>query len=330
MTDYVAVKTAEYNDPNAVNPNHPEIMGWVMRVTTHSNAETGDSYDTFEFIYPMANAVVIPSLTGKGKGTPYGDRPLTSINLQGESLKKISIKLGFSELLNQSPKDGTFTFPVTPERITATFPHAHWTPITIGVGEILIPGVSMLESIEWTSFFPKVWDSDYCVASAPGEEENWSINDQDEYQGNLEPSRAIINLIETQRLSLVCKLIVGGGIWADDVVIDNFSYSHMPGELDDYEYNIRFKRARIPKITTIATPVPTTPDKDDWRLGDGTNSNGVAIEELAMETIVPDERINEGENRGGNNLTNLGILAPYNWRTPVTPTGGGIEVIEAE
>jgi hypothetical protein len=141
---------------------------------------------------------------------------------------------------------GDIKFPVMPEEFGADFTHEYWTPRVVGLGEIIMPGGQSMETISWDSFFPRHYDMDY-VNIAPTELED--------------PKSLTARIIWTMRFKMNCMLLVGGGIWNDQVVITNFTYRHKAGEVDDIYYTIALKRYRAPIVTT--SPAPDSV-KDRW------------------------------------------------------------------
>jgi hypothetical protein len=134
---------------------------------------------------------------------------------------------------------GDIRFPVMPEEFGADFTHEYWTPRVVGLGEIVMPGGQSMETISWDSFFPAYYDDDYVGIPADLLEDPKSIT---------------ARLIWTMRFKMNCMLIVGGGIWTDQVVITNFNYRHKAGEIDDIYYTISLKRYRAPVVSTSINP----------------------------------------------------------------------------
>lgn len=125
-----------------------------------------------------------------------------------------------------------------------------------------------METISWDSFFPSQYDADYCSVTA----------------AELEDPRSVTSrLIWTMRFKMNCMLIVGGGIWTDQVVITNFNYRHKAGELFDIYYTISMKRYRAPVVSTSPNPDST---KDRWYKD--PRQPGGGVEQPGTPTQEPD------------------------------------------
>jgi len=170
---------------------------------------------------------------------------------------------------------GDIKFPVMPEEFGADFTHEYWTPRVIGLGEIIMPGGQSMETISWDSFFPANYDADY-VSVAPTELED--------------PKSLTARLIWTMRFKMNCMLLVGGGIWNDQVVITNFNYRHKAGEIDDIYYTITLKRYRAPVVSTSPNPDSL---KDRWykdpRQGDTGTATPSGTDPGTSESPPPED-----------------------------------------
>jgi len=144
---------------------------------------------------------------------------------------------------------GDFWFPVNPEEIACDFGEDNdYDTDVIGVGEIVIPGTSKLESVGWSSFLPNQYDAGYVSIPA----------------GLMhEPNYAMQKLIETKRQRSVCFLVIGGTPWNDYVVIKSLKWSAKAGEPNDIYYDIEFKRYRDVSIQTVEVPGAGVEDPRD-------------------------------------------------------------------
>lgn len=286
--DAVQVGEEEYFDPNAQDPeNYPGSVGLIIRKKTYWQGDV--EFDTFDTVGPkfgpkwpegtmrvsgLGTDSDVWGLSDKeppvgpytpwlkngtqGGGTNSGTNIFTSVRKPSSGIEIIpkhewtpcyeddgELTLGEFEQRNYiditllGAYGGDIKFPVMPEEFGADFTHEYWTPRVIGLGEIIMPGGQSMETISWDSFFPSHYDADYC-----------SISPLD-----LEDPRSVTaRLIWTMRFKMNCMLIVGGGIWNDQVVITNFNYRHKAGEVFDIYYTISLKRYRAPVVSTNPNP----------------------------------------------------------------------------
>lgn len=325
--DAVQVGEQVYFDPNATDVAYPGSVGLEMRKKTYwqGNVEF-DTYETVGPKYgpkwpdgtmkvggigrdddvwglsekaapppgydPIALRGIVDTNAGVGGGnlvTPLRTRPdNTEIVLKHDWTPCFEIDgsptqgdatRNFIDITLLGAYGGDIRFPVMPEEFGADFTHEYWTPRVVGLGEIIMPGGQSMETIQWDSFFPSEYDADYCSIPANQLEDPKSIT---------------ARLIWTMRFKMNCMLIVGGGIWQDQVVITNFNYRHRAGEIFDIYYTISLKRYRAPIVTTSPNPDST---KDRWpkdprRPGDGATTAPVETPpedaNPAAVEVVPD------------------------------------------
>lgn len=283
--DAVEVSREEFFDPYATDAAYPGVLGLQIRKKTFWQGDVQfDTFDTLTPVmglpWPQGSIVVSgpggTTALGKSVGDwgPNGEPPGTFTNptspgsegggipdtsvatsiqpaaivcdptgifgpLFGEDLNEIQI------LLEGVPKIGSLYFPVPPEEISADFPTDNDGDTDTLSGEIVIPGTERLESITLSSFFPRDYNSSYCVVA-----EDKMVN----------PSLAIEGLIDAKRFRVVMNLTVGGTPWNDQVIIKSLKWSAKAGEPGDIYYEIQFKRYRTASVSTVVLPdAPTDP-----------------------------------------------------------------------
>lgn len=294
--DAVLVEESEYFDPQATDGDYPGSVGLTMRKKTYWQGDI--QFDTFETVGPKFGPKW-PNGTMRtgGLGTdadvwglsdedppPPGYAPWNNNGLQGGQggtnsgtnifmpvrLPPSGVEIipkhewtpcfeddgsptmgdyaqrGAMDITLLGAYGGDIKFPVMPEEFGADFTHEYWTPRVVGLGEIIMPGGQSMETISWDSFFPRYYDMDYVNISPTDLEDPKSIT---------------ARIIWTMRFKMNCMLLVGGGIWNDQVVITNFNYRHKAGEVDDIYYTISCKRYRAPVVTTSPAPESV---KDRW------------------------------------------------------------------
>jgi hypothetical protein len=292
--DAVKVDESTYFDPNATDPeNYPGSLGLTMKKSTYWQGDV--QFDTFDVVGPKfgpkwpdgtmktgglgTDADVWGLSTKKepppgyapwlhngvpGAGTAGGTNIFTKVTTTPDGTENVfhewtpCVEDDGSPTLGDYEQRGTMDItilgayggdikiPVMPEEFGADFTHEYWTPRVVGLGEIILPGGQSMETISWDSFFPRHYDSDYCNVS-PTELED--------------PKSLTARIIWTMRFKMNCMLIVGGGIWNDQIVITNFNYRHKAGEIDDIYYTISCKRYRAPVVSTSPNP---DAGKDRW------------------------------------------------------------------
>ena len=282
--DAVLVGEQVYFDPNATDPKYPGSVGLDMKKNTYWQGDV--EFDTFEVVGPKFGPKwpdgtmrvsglgrdtdvwglstkeapppgytpwLTPGIVDTGAGgnivtahrtTPdptelvgHGWTPCAEID--GVTPTQGDANRNYLDITLLGAYGGDVRFPVMPEEFGADFTHEYWTPRVVGLGEIVMPGGQSMETISWDSFFPSYYDSDYVGIPA-----------------NLleDPKSITARLIWTMRFKMNCMLIVGGGIWTDQVVITNFNYRHKAGEIDDIYYTISMKRYRAPVVSTSINP----------------------------------------------------------------------------
>jgi hypothetical protein len=310
--DAVQVGEQVYFDPNATDPTYPGSVGLEMRKKTYWQGDV--EFDTFETVGPkfgpkwpdgtmrtsgLGVDTDVWGLSTKdppppgyapwlnngvpGGGTASGTNifvPARSapnlieinpkhdwtpcVEIDGSPTMGEGAQRNFIDITLLGAYGGDIKFPVMPEEFGADFTHEYWTPRVVGLGEIIMPGGQSMETISWDSFFPSHYDSDYMFIT-PTELED--------------PRSLTSRLIWTMRFKMNCMLVVGGGIWNDQVVITNFNYRHKAGEIFDIYYTISMKRYRAPIVTTSPNP---DSEKDRWpkdpRKPGATTDSGVAVE----------------------------------------------------
>ena len=292
--DAVQVDESVYFDPNATDEMYPGSVGLEMRKKTFWQGDV--QFDTFETVGPkfgpkwpdgtmrvsglgtdsdvwgLSDKAAPPpgyapwlhnGLGGQG-GTNSGTNIFTRVRGTPDNTEFVKHEWtpcveddgsptlgdyeqrGAMDITLLGAYGGDIKIPVMPEEFGADFTHEYWTPRVVGLGEIILPGGQSMETISWDSFFPRHYDSDYCNV-APTELED--------------PKSLTARIIWTMRFKMNCMLIVGGGIWNDQVVITNFNYRHKAGEVDDIYYTISCKRYRAPVVSTSPNP---DAGKDRW------------------------------------------------------------------
>jgi hypothetical protein len=330
--DAVLVEESEYFDPQATDADYPGSVGLTMRKKTYWQGDV--EFDVFETVGPKFGPKW-PNGTMRtgGLGTdadvwglsdedppPPGYAPWNNNGLQGGQggtnsgtnifvpVRKPSpgteiipkhewtpcfeddgsptmgdyAQRGAMDITLLGAYGGDIKFPVMPEEFGADFTHEYWTPRVVGLGEIIMPGGQSMETISWDSFFPRYYDMDY-VNVAPTELED--------------PKSLTARIIWTMRFKMNCMLLVGGGIWNDQVVITNFNYRHKAGEVDDIYYTISMKRYRAPVVTTspASESVKDRWPKDPRRPGGGIEGPGPGVGSSDEGVTTPAEDPNQGE-----------------------------------
>lgn len=286
--DAVKVGDEEYFDPNAQDPeNYPGSTGLVIRKSTYWQGNV--QFETYDTVGPkfgpkwpegtmktggVGTDTDVWGLSEKeppapgyapwlrngvtgAKGAPPGTG-IFSTSTRAPNRSNVGLPFewtpcfeddgsptmaesdsSYIDITLMGAYGGDIKFPVMPEEFGADFTHEYWTPSVVGLGEIVMPGGQAMETIQWDSFFPAVWDSTYCNVT-PDELES--------------PKSVTARLIWTMRFKMNCFLVVGGGIWNDQVVITSFNYRHRAGEPFDIYYSITMKRYRAPVVTTAPNP----------------------------------------------------------------------------
>jgi hypothetical protein len=285
--DAVQVGDEEYFDPNAQDPEYPQSVGLTIRKKTYWQGDV--EFETFDTVGPKFGPVwpngtlrvggvgtdtdvwglsekdppgpgYAPWLHNGVTGGPGGQpgTPLFTTTTTGPGRTTIGLPFEWTPCFEDNGEPtmaeadssyiditlmgaygGDIKFPVMPEEFGADFTHEYWTPSVVGLGEIVMPGGQAMETISWDSFFPSNWDPTYCCVT------------MDELE---DPKSVTARLIWTMRFKMNCFLIVGGGIWNDQVVITSFNYRHKAGEPFDIYYSITLKRYRAPVVTTAPNP----------------------------------------------------------------------------
>lgn len=291
--DAVQVGDQVYFDPNATDPKYPGSVGLDMRKKTYWQGDV--EFDTFETVGPkfgpkwpdgtmrvsglgLDNDVwglsekqppppgyapwleqgIVDTGAGGNIVAPIRRDPGGGVELinkhewtpcledDGSPTMGDAAQRNFIDITLLGAYGGDIKFPVMPEEFGADFTHEYWTPRVVGLGEIVMPGGQSMETISWDSFFPSHYDSDYMFITPTELEDPKSITSR---------------IIWTMRFKMNCMLIVGGGIWSDQVVITNFNYRHKAGEIFDIYYTISMKRYRAPIVSTSPNPDSI---KDRW------------------------------------------------------------------
>jgi hypothetical protein len=203
---------------------------------------------------------------------------------------------------------GQMVFPVPPEELSADFPTDNdFDADVIGLGEITIPGTEKLESIGWSSFFPRDYDASYVTIPF-----GWMPTPQD----------AIVALIWTKRYRIPCTLSIGGTPWSEQVIIKSLKWTVKAGEPGDIYYDIQFKRYRTTVISTVVIPKPpvssdtlTNPLGDRGGLPATTSPRGSDGTQVNEVPVVP------GAGEPGSAL-DLPVVAPL--VPPIAPRESSI------
>ncbi|HEY1247447.1 MAG TPA: hypothetical protein VGE97_00525 [Nitrososphaera sp.] len=314
--DAVQVGEQIYFDPNATDPKYPGSVGLDMRKKTYWQGDV--EFDTFETVGPkfgpkwpdgtmrvsglgldtdvwglsektppppgyapwLEQGIVDTGAGGNiftpvSRNPPHGMELISKhdwtpcFELDGSPTMGDAAQRNFIDITLLSAYGGDIKFPVMPEEFGADFTHEYWTPRVVGLGEIIMPGGQSMETISWDSFFPASYDADYCSIK-PTELED--------------PKSVTARIIWTMRFKMNCMLIVGGGIWSDQVVITNFNYRHKAGEIDDIYYTISMKRYRAPIVSTSPNPESI---KDRWYKDPRQPGGGVDVTPPTQEGEPP-------------------------------------------
>lgn len=252
--DAVEVSSQDYFDPNATSDSWPGVVGLQMRRHTFWQGDV--QFDTFEELGPTDQSIITPASGDSQDGSQQNPtviiRPVsTFIPLLGTKEYALSVELhgcyGFPDAGGDS--DPTLAYntvckiPVLPETINPTFPsNNHATVPLVGGGEVLVLGNETLESVSLKSFWPADYDDSIIGIS------------QADFDAQGSPDQVMANLTWSKRWSLPLRLVIGGGIFTDYVVITDFDYTHSHGTETDYDYSIGLKRFKSASITSVANP----------------------------------------------------------------------------
>jgi hypothetical protein len=273
--DAVEVGSNDYFDSNATDPAYPGALG--LQVRKHTFWQGDVQFDTFETVGPVMGDG--PGFTiivgGPGGVTPLGaaagfgphgeapgtvvpgdpNNPATGANFgfQGPDAPLICLDEFGNPLLGIDTNEvhillqgvyldgvlGDLLFPVPPQTLSADFPQDNDGDTDTLSGEIVIPGTEKLESIGWTSFFPRDYNPGYCVIA------------EDEMT---DPTTAIKALMWSKRFRLPLRLVVGGTPWNDHVIIKTLKWTINAGEPGDIYYDVQFKRYRSASVSIVTLP----------------------------------------------------------------------------
>src|SRR5437588_296530 len=271
----VEAESNEYFDPNATDPAYPGALGLQIKQRTYWQGDV--VFNTFETLGPVMGlpwpqgTLIVSSSQAATDPAPQGvdasGNPLPIPGQTAAGFSQLPPGFGpgtadpsteipcdpdgiFGPMFGDSPAEikillqgvygiGDLYFPVPPEELTGDFPQDNDGDTDTLAGEITIPGTEKLESIGWTSFFPRDYNDTYCVVPL----------DQ-----MPDPMDAIVGLIWSKRLRLPLNLIITGTPWHDTVVIKTLKWTYKAGEPGDIYYDIQFKRYRSASVTSVALP----------------------------------------------------------------------------
>ena len=154
---------------------------------------------------------------------------------------------------------GGMLLPVTPGEYQITTSQGDQTATTVGLGEILLRGKRNLRGISFSSFFPKRYDSSYCVTAG------------------LKQPMEYVRLIEQMAEDEAVKLILSGTSVNMMVRIQSFDWGENDGT-GDISYTLTLKEHR--SVRAGATSVVTL----DSLSGEGTTGSTVRTDAARAET----------------------------------------------
>lgn len=142
-------------------------------------------------------------------------------------------------------------FPVNPPEFRISSSSKNLDTEIIEIGDIVVPKLPQLHTIEWDSFFPYESWGPWIRTKGGFRSAQFYLDFINKIRNDCKPCRLTVTGVE----------VVGGMGYDKQVVIEDFEYVHQNGDFEDTYYTIAFKEYKDYSVSVLETPKPAEAPK---------------------------------------------------------------------